>query len=93
MRRALDRSASQVGLEPADLPAVVATQVEAVDEHAVRVFQDGQVLDAGVDADGLLLGDAQACGLLGRVRHARVAVSNGVVCIVAGPVLVGSVLS
>ncbi|WP_177221492.1 hypothetical protein [Lentzea xinjiangensis] len=32
-----------VGLEPADLPADVPSQAEAVAEHAVRVFENGQV--------------------------------------------------
>ena len=54
-----------VGLETADLPADVAAKVQAIDEHAVRMFQDGQVLDADDGAGGLLLGDAQACRLLG----------------------------
>src|SRR5215469_661502 len=62
-----------IGLELADLPADVAAKVEAVDEHAVRMFEDGQVLDADDGAGGLLLGDAEACGLLGRVRHAGLA--------------------
>src|SRR5262249_55841350 len=62
-----------VGLEPADLPADAAAKVEAVDEHAVRMFEDGQVLDADDGAGGLLLGDAQACRLLGRGRHAGLA--------------------
>src|SRR4029453_18382123 len=62
-----------VWLEPADLPADVPAQVEAVDEHAVRMFEDGQALDANDGAGGLLLGDAQACRLLGRVRHAGLA--------------------
>src|SRR5215831_9032748 len=62
-----------VGLEPADLPADVASQVEAVDEHAVRMFEDGQVLDADDGAGGLLLGDTHARRLLGMVRHAGLA--------------------
>src|SRR5256714_6317693 len=62
-----------VGLEPADLPADVPAQVEAVDEHAVRMFEDGQVPDADDGAGGLLLGGAQASRLLGTVRHAGLA--------------------
>src|SRR5262249_53906528 len=62
-----------VWLEPADLPADVAAKVEAVDEYAVRMFQDGQVLDADDGAGSLLLGEAQPCRLLGRVRHAGLA--------------------
>ena len=54
-----------VGLEPADLPADVSAKAEAVDQHAVWMFEDGQVLDADDGAGGLLLGDAQACRLLG----------------------------
>jgi hypothetical protein len=62
-----------VGSEPADLPADVPTQVEAVDEDAIGVLEDGQVLDADRGARGLLLGQAQAGRLLGRVRHAGLA--------------------
>jgi len=62
-----------VGFEPADLPADVAAKVEAVDEHAVWMFENRQVLDADDGAGGLLLGDAQPCRLLGRVGHAGLA--------------------
>jgi hypothetical protein len=37
------------------------------------MLEDGQVLDADDGAGGLLLGDAQACRLLGRVGHAGLA--------------------
>ncbi|MEY9863635.1 hypothetical protein ABH935_009288 [Catenulispora sp. GAS73] len=59
-----------VGLETADLPADVASEVEAVDEDAVRVFEDGQVLDADHGAGGPLLGDTHTGRLGGRVGHA-----------------------
>ena len=56
-----------VRLEPADLPADVAAKVEAVDEHAVRMFEDGQVLEP--NAGWLLLRRRLSCRLPGRVRH------------------------
>jgi hypothetical protein len=37
------------------------------------MFEDGQVLDADDGAGGPLLGDAQACRLLGKVRHTGLA--------------------
>src|SRR5262249_35107404 len=62
-----------VGLESADLPADVAAKVEAVDEHTVRMLEDGQVVDADDGAGGLLLGNPQARRLPGRGRHAGLA--------------------
>jgi len=60
-----------VRLELPDPPCDVATQVEGVDQHPVRVVEHGQVGHAHGVAGRTLLPCPQRAGLLRRTLHAR----------------------